>query len=133
VHPRDADTTDSDHERLSLHAGGKKAAVRDIHRTYESEDLEQSDTDVDSDEFEAERIEYMSTLAKRKLDIAQQENERRKVVFVDLSFDSSFAYTSNSADDSSYKTDYTTTLMHMVKQLESVLGKSSTTMQWAKS
>ena len=82
-HTYDADATDSDHEPAYQAAVKKSGTFRDF-KYHNSMNLDQSnfdvtDSDEDSDEFIAERLEYMKNAKKRQMEIEEMENQKRKV------------------------------------------------------
>jgi hypothetical protein len=87
THTYDADATDSDHEPMYQPPGNKKsAAAANGFRDFKYHDsmqldhnMDATDTDEDSDEFQAERIEYLKNVRKRQLELEEQEARKRKV------------------------------------------------------
>jgi hypothetical protein len=83
-HTYDADATDSDHEP-TYQAAVKKSGFRDFkyHDSMKLEpNLDESDSDEDSDEFITERIEYMKNIRKRQINLEEQETQKRKVELI---------------------------------------------------
>jgi hypothetical protein len=89
THTYDADATDSDHEPMYQPPANKKSAAaaaaagfRDFkyHDSMQLDhNMDATDTDEDSDEFQAERIEYLKNVRKRQLELEEQEVQKRKV------------------------------------------------------
>jgi hypothetical protein len=86
THTYDADATDSDHEPAYQAAVSKKAAAGSGFRDFKYHDsmqldqnMDVTDSDDDSDEFQTERIEYLKNSRKRQMELEEQESRRRKV------------------------------------------------------